>query len=245
MYDILLVEDNEAIQQINKELFEGEGGYNVRLAMNIAEARDSITESEPSLIVLDIMLPDGNGLDFLREIRRQGLDIPILLLTALAESDDEVRGIREGGDDYIAKPYDSEVLLVRIGNLLNRRQKANERVKEAVTQVKAAADIVEYGPLTINNITQRVSLNGEDVNLGPKEFLLLNYFLKNTDKKLTAEELYEAVWGLDANSSVDVVRVRIKDLRKKLKMDDEVAVIIETEERKYYVCRLCAGDGIL
>ena len=238
MYDILLVEDNEAIQQINKEMLEEEGGYNVRTSMNLARARESVKRAVPSLIVLDIMLPDGNGLDFLRELRQMDIDIPVLLLTAMSESSDEVRGIREGGDDYIAKPYDRDVFLVRVEKLLAQKQKMDERVKEAVAQ--AQSDIIKYGALTVNMVTQRAIINGEDVNLRPKEFLLLIYFLKNIGKKLTAKELYEAVWGQSSNGCANTVKVRIKDLRKKLQMEDEVAVTIETVERKYYVCRLCA-----
>ena len=237
MYNILLVEDNEAIQQLNKELLEEEG-YNVCLAMNLAEARESIKQSAPNLIVLDIMLPDGSGLDFLKELRRVGSDVPVLLLTALSESSDEVKGIREGGDDYVAKPYDSEVLLVRIEKLLNQQRKADERVKDAVEQTKNAADIVEYGALTVNNITQRAKLDGEDANLTPKEFSVLSYFLKNMDKKMLLEEIYESVWGQDSNNSAGAIKVHISGIRKKLKMEDETSVVIETVERKYYVCSL-------
>jgi len=237
MYNILLVEDNEAIQQLNKELLEEEG-YNVCLAMNLAEARESIKQSAPNLIVLDIMLPDGSGLDFLKELRRVGSDVPVLLLTALSESSDEVKGIREGGDDYVAKPYDSEVLLVRIEKLLNQKQRADERVKEAVAQTQNAADVVEYGSLTVNNITQRAKLDGADANLTPKEFSVMVYFLKNMDKKMTPEEIYEGVWGQESINSAGAIKVHISGIRKKLKMEDETSVVIETVERKYYVCCL-------
>ena len=243
--NILLVEDNEAIQQINKEMLEEEGGYSVRLAMNLADARESISKSVPCLIVLDIMLPDGSGLDFLKELRQAGQktsDVPVLLLTALSESSDEVKGIREGGDDYVAKPYDCEVLLVRIEKLLNQKLKADERVKFVIEQTKSAADTAEYGMLTVNNITQRAKLGGEDANLTPKEFSVLSYFLKNMDKKMTPEEIYEGVWGQDANNSAGAIKVHISGIRKKLKMDDEMSVVIETVERKYYVCCLPYGD---
>ena len=236
--NILLIEDNEAIQQLNKEMLEEEGGYKVRTAMNIAEARESIKQFTPNLIVLDIMLPDGSGLDFLKELRQAGSDVSVLLLTALSESSDEVKGIREGGDDYVSKPYDNEVLLVRIEKLLNQKQIADERVKDAVRQTKNAADIVEYGSLTVNNITQRAKLNGEDANLTPKEFSVLAYFLKNMDKKMSPEEIYEGVWGQDSINNAGSIKVHISGIRKKLKTEDETSVVIETVERKYYVCRL-------
>ena len=91
MSKILLVEDNKALQEINKELLEEEGSYSVQLAMNLSEARNSLSQSDYSLIVLDIMLPDGNGLDFLREIKQYNRDTQVLLLTAMSESSDEVR----------------------------------------------------------------------------------------------------------------------------------------------------------
>jgi len=243
MFNILLVEDNEAIQQLNKEMLEEESGYKVRTSMNLAEARESIKQSAPNLIVLDIMLPDGSGLDFLKELRQAGSDVPVLLLTALSESSDEVKGIREGGDDYVTKPYDSEVLLVRIEKLLNQKQRADERVKDAVEQMKNAADVVAYGPLTVNNMTQRAKLNGEDANLTPKEFSVLAYFLKNMDKKITPEEIYEGVWGQDSINNSGAIKVHISGIRKKLKMDDETSVVIETVERKYYVCCLPYIEG--
>jgi CheY-like chemotaxis protein len=122
-YNILLVEDNEDIQELNKEFLEETGGYNVRLAMSLTEARECIAESVPDIIVLDIMLPDGSGLDFLKELK-QDKDMPVLLLTALSESSDEIKGLRAGGDDYIAKPYDNNVLLARIETNLRRVLKA-------------------------------------------------------------------------------------------------------------------------
>jgi len=175
----------------------------------------------------------------------------VLLLTALSESSDEVKGIRAGGDDYIAKPYDGDVLLVRIAKLLSQRQRADERVKEATQQGEAQgklsaereAEVVEYGPLTVNNNTKRAYLFGEDANLTPTEFSLLGYFLKNIGKKLTADDLYEMVWGQDANNSVNSVRVRIKELRRKLRTEDEVAIAIDTVERKFYVCRLTVSGS--
>ena len=235
---ILLVEDNGVIQQLNKEMLEEEGGYRVQTAMNLAEARESINPTIPDLIVLDIMLPDGSGLDFLKELRQRGLDVPVMLLTALSESDDEVKGIREGGDDYMAKPYNNDVFLARVERLLNQKQREEERVKNAVAQTKNTADAITHGPLTINYITQRAKLNDKDANLTPKEFAILAYFLKNMNKKMTPADIFEGVWGQDSMNSAGTIRVHISGLRKKLKMEDEVSIIIETVERKFYVCSL-------
>jgi len=240
MADILLVEDNIDVQEINQRLLE-KRGYNTRLAMNLAGARAALAEYRPDLIVLDIELPDGSGLDYLKELREEKNTTPVLLLTARSKADEIVQGIQDGGDDYIAKPYDNKVFLARIENLLRKAAQMDELIKQAALN---APDVMKYGRLTINNAAQRVTLDGEDVNLKPKEFQLLAYFLRNINKKLTAEEIYESVWGQDALRSVDTVKVRIRELRVKLKMDDEVAVVIETAGRKFYVCRLtgCMGE---
>jgi len=118
--DILLVEDNEDIQRANKRTLEKYGGYNVRLAMNLSEARKQITTAEPDLMVLDILLPDGNGLDFLRELRASLSCIPVLLLSVLGKAGDIVNGLQAGADDYMAKPYENAVMLARIESLLRR-----------------------------------------------------------------------------------------------------------------------------
>ena len=234
MYNILLVEDEERIQFANKILLERRGGYTVRLAMNLVQAKEQIQKSPPDLIVLDIMLPDGSGLDFMAELKG-ACDIPVLLLTALSETDDEIKGLRQGAHDYITKPYNNELLLARIENMLRQKKEADERVRMASLHTP---DILEYGELTIDNITQRVYLNGENTNPTPKEFSLLAYFLKNVDKPLTSEEIYEAVWGQDANNAAGTVRVHIKRVRDKLKMEEGGTVVIETELRKFYVCNV-------
>jgi len=118
--DILLVEDNEDIQRVNKKMLERRSGYNVRLAMNLAEARKQINTAEPDLMVLDILLPDGNGLDFLKELRTQPHYIPVMLLSVLGKSSDIVNGLQAGADDYMAKPYENAVMLARIDSLLRR-----------------------------------------------------------------------------------------------------------------------------
>ena len=114
------MEDNEDIQRANKRTLEKYGGYNVRLAMNLSEARKQITTAEPDLMVLDILLPDGNGLDFLRELRASLSCFPVLLLSVLGKAGDIVNGLQAGADDYMAKPYENAVMLARIESLLRR-----------------------------------------------------------------------------------------------------------------------------
>jgi DNA-binding response OmpR family regulator len=218
MHNILFVEDDKDIQEVNKNMLERRGGYVVRTAMNLAEARQRIKESVPDLIVLDIMLPDGSGLDFLRELRGDSLslsgsaslsgsgDIPVLLLTALNESSDVVTGLRAGGDDYLAKPYDNDVLLARIESLLRR----TGRVLKTLAK----------GPLTADIIAGRVFINGHDngrdLLLTQKEFAVLLLFMQNEGITMSAESVYEKVWKRPLGDDKNTLQVTISNLRKKI-----------------------------
>ncbi|MCL2216880.1 MAG: diguanylate cyclase [Defluviitaleaceae bacterium] len=125
------MEDEQRILFANKIILERKGGYGVQTATNLAEARKCVSENPPDIIVLDIMLPDGSGLDFLEELRRDS-GIPVLLLTALSESADELKGIAAGGDDYITKPYNNDVLLGRIEMALRRAYSTPESLKNTI-----------------------------------------------------------------------------------------------------------------
>lgn len=200
MRNILLVEDNREIQEVNKNMLVQCGGYSVRLAKNLAEARKRLTEAEPDIMVLDIMLPDGSGLDFLEELRRN-TDIPVLLLTALAEPRDTVKGLRAGGDDYLAKPYDNDELLARIEVLLRR----TSRPPKTLTK----------GRLMLNMISGMAFVDGKDLLLSRKEFAVLFLLAQNERKTVNAEYLYREVWGLSLFNN-QTLKNRISELRKKL-----------------------------
>ena len=201
MRKILLVEDDKDIQEVNKKMLERRGGYDVCLAMNLAEAREMIPEFNPDIILLDVMLPDGNGLDFLKELR-QDKDIPVLLLTALFESDDVVRGLRAGGDDYLAKPYENKVLLARIESLIRRM----ERMPETLTK----------GSLVLDLYSNRAFSNGEDLLLTEREFALLRLLAQNEGRTVGAEYIYEKVWGLAMNDDNRTLKRHISAIRSKL-----------------------------
>ena len=201
MVNILLVEDDKEIQTVNKNMLKRRGGYEVTLAMTLAGAWEKVRESAPDIIVLDIMLPDGSGLDFLKKLRTEA-DIPVLLLTARGESGDVVQGLRAGGDDYLAKPYDNDVLLGRIEALLRRA----ERVPKTVTK----------GPLTLKVKTMMAYLHGKNMGLQPKEFSLLLALMENEGRIMSAEYIYETVWEAPMNDDARAVQFQISNLRKKL-----------------------------
>jgi len=202
---ILLVEDNEYILRGNERMLRRRG-YDTIAAMSIGEAREKLARTSPDIIVLDIMLPDGSGLDLMRELR-QASDIPVLLLTGLSTPDDIVRGLESGGDDYLTKPYDFEVLLARIEALLRRAARIPKRL--------------EKGELTLDIRSGRAFLRGTDILLSPKEFAVLLLLAENLGQALTTDHIYEAAWrqnagtgtGADASGAVKTV---VSRLRRKL-----------------------------
>jgi DNA-binding response OmpR family regulator len=216
---VLLVEDNKNLNEANRRALEMEG-YDVLTSLTQAGARRCLAEHSPDVILLDVFLPDGNGMDFCGEIRGD-TDAHILFLTSLLEHEDRIRGLNLGGDDYITKPYKLEEMLSRVRAVMRRRG-------------MSSAKIITRGPLTLDTVATRAFLHGEDVCLKPKEFALLRLLVENAGKEFTAEELYKAVWGLDANDDTRTVKVHISGLRQKLKMDSQCEIELEMEQRKYY-----------
>jgi DNA-binding response OmpR family regulator len=199
---ILLVEDNEKIMSGNIRKFRREG-YDVTAALTLAEARASLALHRPDAIVLDIMLPDGSGLEFIQELRAsENAGIPVLLLTGLGAKEDIVQGLTSGGDDYLTKPYDFNELLARVGALLRRA----ERVPDVITK----------GRLTFDLTANVASLDGTDLLLAQKEFALLLIFAQNPERFFSTEYLYEKVWKTPIPSDSSALRSTIKRLRSKI-----------------------------
>lgn len=197
---LLLVEDNSRIQLANKDMLELLG-YEVSLAMNLAEARACLLAQTPDVVVLDIMLPDGSGLDFLRELR-QSADLPVLMLTALGTTEDTVRGLSLGADDYLAKPYAYPVLAARVEALLRRAG----RMPETLTK----------GALQFDILANQAFLKGEDLLLTKKEFAVLLLLVKNKGRVLSPEHLYKTVWKQPMAGDDGAVKNTVYRLRKKL-----------------------------
>jgi DNA-binding response OmpR family regulator len=217
---ILLVEDNNDIMTINSETLEMEG-HTVFMADTLAKARELFSTASPDIIVLDIMMPDGSGLDFCNELRKK-YTVPIIFLTCMNYRQTIIDGLRTGGDDYLTKPYYIDELIARIESLLRR------------IKIERRGERKEIGHFVIDTALKRVYFRQDDVLLKPKEFLLFMHLLNNENIGFTAEELYTAVWGASAKSDIRTVRVHIASIRKKLHLDDDVGITIETRERKFY-----------
>ncbi len=198
--EILLVEDNEKVQRFNSKMLADEG-YNVKTATTLASARENIEKSLPDIVVLDIGMPDGSGIDFLKELREK-FTVPVLMLTGFNQSEDVVACFKAGCDDYLSKPYSFDVLLVRLQNLLKRADKTEGQIKK--------------GELVLNTLSGKAYVKGEDLMLTPKNFAMLQLFVLNEDVELTQEDIYKAVWDDMAPQSTRIVINEISRLRKKL-----------------------------
>lgn len=199
-HTVLLVEDNPHIMEINREALLMEG-YEVLEAedgkgcMAVLEARDA------DLIVLDIMLPDSDGLTLCRQIKARW-DIPILFLSALGENAQIIEGLRAGGDDYLPKPYDIGVLLARI----EARLRTDRHRKRFVTR----------GSLRLDTLSLIAAFGEKDLLLTQKEFALLLSLTQNPGRLLKREELYSAVWGVDAAGDLSALHTTVSRLNRKL-----------------------------
>jgi len=200
---ILLVEDNEQVMDGNKRMLE-RAGYETAAALTLAEAHALINQRKPDLIVLDIMLPDGSGLDFMAGLRKsENAGIPIILLTGLDTKADKLRGLSDGGDDYITKPYDFDELLVRIETLLRRAARVPENISLGRLYFDVTADVV--------------TLDGVDLLFTQKEFSLLLFFVGHAQRYLSAEYLLEKVWKAPETENSQSVRKTVSRLRDKIK----------------------------
>ena len=180
MAKILIVEDNKDILYANRTMLEL-SGYEVLSAETLGAAKTVCRENNIALILLDIMLPDGSGLDWCRELR-QNSDVKILFLTALDADRDVLAGFRAGGDDYLEKPYHMEELLLRIKALLRRK----------------TADVSkrEFGNVLFSEYALTASSGGRDLLLRQKEYAVLKFLCDNAGTLFRAKEIYEIVWGV-------------------------------------------------
>jgi len=216
---LLLVEDEPAVQSNNMKILKRRG-YNIKQAFTLTEARDYIAESPPRGIILDLQLPDGSGLDFLKELRESS-DIPVLILTAMGAREDIIRGFQTGSDDYLTKPYDLHVFLMRVETLLRRAD--------------AIPDTIEYGGIKLLPIAGRALLNGDDMLLSQKEYAILQLLIQRPEKILSAEYLYEKVWGQEMNEKDNSLKVAISKLRNKLA--DSHYTVTASRGEGYYIER--------
>jgi len=212
---ILVVEDEDLIREMLVLALEEEG-YEVETAIDGRTAIDFLQLNEPTdkacpfdLLILDIMIPHVNGLDLCRLLRYQENPVPILILSAKASETDRVLGLEVGADDYLTKPFSMRELVARCRALL-RRQRLN---------CLPQTPVLQWREIILNPQECRVSVRGEEVNLSPKEFKLLELFLSYPRRVWSREQLIEQVWGPDFLGDTKTVDVHMRWLREKLELD--------------------------
>lgn len=190
-------------------------GYHVLTADDGEKGLETALDTRPDLIVLDIMLPKINGYEICRLLRKEKLDMPIVMLTAKGEESDIVLGLNLGADDYITKPFSIKELLARVNAFLRRRRQ--EQI-ESYT----------FGLCTLNIPSRKLTQNGQDIPLSPKEFKLLEYFIQNEGRALTRDALLNAVWGYNNFVTSRSVDRCVTTLRNKIEPDTHNPTFIHT-----------------
>ena len=208
---ILVVEDEPAIAEFVERGLRA-AGYAVDCAADGDEAERRASAGQYDLVLLDILLPGKDGLEVLAAIRERDRQTPVILLTALGEIEDRVRGLDRGATDYVVKPFSMEELLARVRAHLRRPH-------------QQTADVLEVGDVHMDLGTRRVERGGEEVKLTAREFELLAYLMRHPGQVLSREQILNAVWGFDHEPGTNVLEVYVSYLRTKLRRNGSEAPI--------------------
>ena len=205
---IHIVEDEQPIITLVKYNLEKEG-YKVSSSGNGNEGIEDIKKLFPDLVLLDWMLPDFSGVEICKILKKEKKfkEIPIIMLTAKGEDEDKIKGLNSGADDYITKPFSFPELLARIKALLRR------------SKPSLVSDIVEFEDLKVDRLTRRVFRKNKEIHLGPKEYDLINFFIKNPKRVYSRDQILENVWSDNINVETRTVDVHIRRLRQSINID--------------------------
>ena len=218
---VLVVEDDADIADVLRRSLRNEG-YEVKTSADGVEALDVAAGFVPDLVVLDLGLPRLDGVEVCRRLREDG-DVPILMLTARAETEDRVTGLDSGADDYLVKPFERQELLARIRALLRRRPP------------RGTASLA-VGDLQLNPDTREVRRGEREIELTNREFELLEFLMRNERLVISRERLLDEVWGYDPMAATNTIDVFISNLRRKLEADDEPR-LLHTKRGAGYVLK--------
>ena len=212
---ILLIEDNEELRNLIKAFLE-RGGYAVAAVSSGEEALGWLGRERAKLMLLDIMLPGMDGFALCDKVRKEN-NIPIIILSACTEKEDQMNGFSLGADDYVEKPVDMDILLARIGALIRRNY-----------ELKRQNTVIHSGGLIIDKDAKQVTLDGKTLSMTVKEYELLLLFVENPGKVLRKEYLFNRIWGADSFSENQTLTVHIKMLRDKIEKDSRQPKRIQT-----------------
>jgi two-component system copper resistance phosphate regulon response regulator CusR len=204
MVKILLIEDEPKTVQSLKQGLE-ENNYAVEVTYDGLMGYQLATRNTYQLIISDIIIPGLNGLELCRKLRKEGVQTPILMLTALSTTDDKIEGFDAGADDYLDKPFDFKEFLARVKALIKRSN-----------QTMIEAQVLKFADLELDLSSKIVSRSGQKINLTAKEFQLMEYFLRNQEKVISKAEIAENIWEVEDENSSNLIEVYVNYLRKKV-----------------------------
>lgn len=210
---ILLVEDEHNVASFIVRVLSEEG-YKVTLAPDGTSGLEMARQHPYALLILDIMLPGISGLEVCRQLRAAGSTTPVLMLTALATTENIVMGLDSGADDYLGKPFRVNELMARVRSLLRRSGEGQQMSRQ-----------MSLGPLNMDLDRKSVTRDGQAIQLTATEFRLLEYLMKNRNRVVSRMDILEQVWGVDFNMGTNVVDVYVNYLRKKIDRDNEDKLI--------------------
>ena len=225
---VLVVEDEVKVARFLRQALEEEG-HAVDVAGDGVDAGNLAHLNPYDLILLDVQLPRMDGLQLAAELRRSGLQCPILMLTSRDSTQDVVRGLNAGADDYLTKPFALEELLARVSAITRR-------------QVGPATGILRYQDLEMDRLRRVVKRGGRALDFSPREFRLLEFFLLNPDRVVSRTTLLEKVWDMSFDPETNVVDAHVSNLRKKLEEGDRPR-LIQTVRGAGYALRLAEPEG--
>ena len=206
MNRICLIEDEQKVASFITKGLE-EQGYSVKTAADGASAQKLLQQEQFDLLIMDVMLPDTNGIDLCRAVRQKDTQTPILMLTALNQVHDKVSGLKAGADDYLVKPFHFSELLARMEALMRRNKSAEENHQ------------LTFDDLTLDTWSKTAERAGKKITLTAKEYTLLELFLQNPNKILSREYIAEKVWEIGFDTGTNFIDVYVNYLRKKIEKD--------------------------
>ena len=210
MYNILVVDDEKEI--VNAiEIYLNKEGYNIIKAYNGNQALKEIEKQEVHLVILDIMMPDLDGIQTAKKIREK-YTMPIIMLSAKSEDYDKVLGLNTGADDYITKPFNPIELIARVNSGIRRYTEFGNISKQQ-------NNLFKTGDLEINDETKEVTLDGKNIKFTPTEYNILKFLLKNKGKVFSIDQIYENVWEEESYGAENIIAVHIRHIREKIEIN--------------------------
>ena len=209
MYNILAVDDDKEIVKAI-EIYLGKENYKIYKAFDGEEALKQIRQNDIHLVILDIMMPNKDGLETLEEIRKDK-NIPVIMLSAKSEDIDKINGLNIGADDYVTKPFNPVELIARVNALIRRYTRFGS--------IEEKQGVIQNGELIIDDELKKVSVDGKDIKLTPTEYNILKFLTQNKGKVFSIEQIYRNVWDGECYAAENVIAVHIRHIREKIEIN--------------------------